>query len=99
MQPILKGTKTQTSRKGIPDPKIKVGARIHAAIWEPRIADLLITSIERKRLADFTELDAKREGGYTLEEFKKVWENLHGNWNENEVVCVIHFKLVDEGAK
>jgi ParB family chromosome partitioning protein len=99
MQPILKGTKTQTSRKGIPDPKIKIGARIHAAIWEPRVADLVITSIERKRLADFTELDAEREGGYTVEEFKKVWKNLHGNWNENEVVCVIHFKLADEGEK
>jgi ParB family chromosome partitioning protein len=93
MEPILKGTKTQTSRKGIPDPKVKVGARVHAAVWEPHVADLIITLIERKRLADFTELDAEREGGYTLEEFKKVWQNIHGEWNENEVVYVIHFSL------
>jgi ParB family chromosome partitioning protein len=93
MEPILKGTKTQTSRKGIPDPKVKVGARVHAAVWEPHVADLIITLIERKRLADFTELDAEREGGYTLEEFKKVWQSIHGEWNENEVVYVIHFSL------
>jgi ParB/RepB/Spo0J family partition protein len=99
MEPILKGTKTQTSRKGIPDPKIKVGARVHAAVWEPHVADLIITLIERKHLADFAELDAKREGGYTLEEFKKVWQNIHGEWNENEVVYVIHFRLAKEGEK
>jgi ParB family chromosome partitioning protein len=92
MNPILDGTKTQTSRKGIPDPKIKVGATINAAVWEPQFANLLITAIERKRLGDFTEEDAKREGGYTLKEFKEVWKNLHGEWKENEFVYVITFK-------
>jgi ParB/RepB/Spo0J family partition protein len=92
MNPILDGTKTQTSRKGLPDPKVKVGAIIHAAVWEPKFANLLITAIERKRLGDFTEEDAKREGGYTLEEFKKVWKNLHGEWKETEFVYVIKFK-------
>jgi len=92
MKPILEGIKVQTSRKGIPDPRVKVGAIVHAAIWEPHFADLRITSIERKRLGDFTEEDAKREGGYTLEEFKEVWKRLHGEWNENEIVYVIHFE-------
>ncbi|MEM2915398.1 MAG: ASCH domain-containing protein, partial [Candidatus Bathyarchaeia archaeon] len=93
VEPILKGIKTQTSRKGIPDPKIKVGAIVHASIWEPRFADLRIMNIERKKLGEFTEEDAKREGGYTLEEFKKVWINLHEEWNPDETVYVIHFKL------
>jgi ParB family chromosome partitioning protein len=92
MNPILNGTKTQTSRKGIPDPKIKVGATINAAVWEPQFANLLVTAIERKRLGDFTEEDSKREGGYTLKEFKEVWKNLHGEWKENEFVYVITFK-------
>ncbi|MCJ7634295.1 ParB/RepB/Spo0J family partition protein [Candidatus Bathyarchaeota archaeon] len=91
MDPILNGTKTQTSRKGIPDPKVRLGAKIHAAVWEPHFAELRITSIERKRLGDFTEEDARREGGYTLEHFKEVWKNLHGEWNENESVFVIQF--------
>jgi len=94
MEPILKGIKTQTSRKGIRDPKIKVGAIIHASVWEPHFAALRVTSIERKRLKDFDEGDAKREGGYTLEEFKKVWEDIHGEWNDDEFVYMIHFEKV-----
>jgi len=97
MDPILKGVKIQTSRKGIPDPKVRVGATIHAAVWEPNFADLTITSIERKRLGDFSEEDAKREGGYTLEQFKEVWKDIHGEWNENELVYVIHFKKQNGG--
>jgi hypothetical protein len=42
-------------------------------------------------LADFTEEDARKEGGYTLEQFREVWKNLHGEWNENEFVYVIQF--------
>jgi ParB/RepB/Spo0J family partition protein len=94
MRLILDGIKTQTSRTGIPDPKVKVGAIVHAAIWEPHSADLRITSIERKRLKYFDEEDAKREGGYTLEEFKKIWEEIHGEWDENQLVYVIRFEKV-----
>jgi ParB/RepB/Spo0J family partition protein len=99
MEPILKDQKIQTSRKGIPDPKIRVGAKIHAAIWEPHLADLTITSIKRKRLGDFTEEDAVREGGYTLEQFKDVWRSLHGNWDEDEFVYVIGFLRAKKGEK
>jgi len=100
MKPILNGIKIQTSRKGIPDSKIKVGAKIHAAVWEPHFTDLIITSIDRKRLGDFTEEDASLEGGYTLDQFKKVWKDLHGEWNANESVYVIRFQreLKDEST-
>ena len=94
MKPILDGIKVQTSRTGIRDPKVKVGAIVHASIWEPHFADLRITKIERKRLRYFDEEDAKKEGGYTLEEFKKVWKDIHGEWNEDQFVYVIHFEKV-----
>ena len=93
-EPLLDGTKTQTSRINVPDPKVKVGAIVHAAIWEPHIADLRVTSIERKKSRYFDEADAKREGGYTLEEFKKKWEETHGEWDENQLLYVIHFEKV-----
>jgi ParB/RepB/Spo0J family partition protein len=92
VQPILDGVKTQITKKSAPDPKIKTGAAVHAAVWEPHFADLHITSVERKRLKYFTEEDAKAEGGYTLEEFKKMWKEQHGEWNENELVYIIHFE-------
>ena len=91
-QPILDGTKTQISRSTPPDPKVKAGNVVYAAIWEPRFADLLITSVERKRLRYFSEEDAEREGGYTLEEFKKLWGKTYCEWDEDQLVYVIHFE-------
>ena len=93
-KPLLEGTKTQTSRTDLPDPKVKVGAIVHAVIWEPHVMELRITSIERKRLKYFDEEDAKREGGYTLEEFRKKWKETHGEWDENQLVYVIHLEKV-----
>ncbi|VVB61122.1 Nucleoid occlusion protein [uncultured archaeon] len=92
MKPILDGIKIQTSRKSL-DPKIREGAIIRANLWQPAFADLIVKKIEKKKLGDFTEEDAKREGGYTLEEFKEVWKNLHGNWDPNETVNTIIFKI------
>jgi ParB family chromosome partitioning protein len=89
---LLKGTKTQTSTIDAPDPKIKTGAVVHATIWEPHIADLRITSVERKKLRYFDEEDAKREGGCTLEEFKKRWRKTNREWDENQLAYVIHFE-------
>lgn len=88
---ILIGRKTQTSRKGI-YPNIKSGRIVRAAITH--FADLEILDVNRKKLSDFDENDAQREGGYTLEQFKDVWKKLHGAWNPNEMVSVIRFRLV-----
>jgi ParB family chromosome partitioning protein len=91
---LLKGIKTQTSRTSVPDPKIKAGAIVRAAIWEPHVADLRISSVERKRLKYFDEDDAKREGGYTLEQFKKLWKKTQGEWDDDQLVYVIHFEKI-----
>jgi len=95
VQPILGGVKTQITKKGVPD-SIKAGTVVHAAVWEPHFADLRIVSVERKRLKYFTEDDAKAEGGYTLEEFKKMWKSQYGEWNENELVYIIHFERIKQ---
>lgn len=90
---IVKKIKTQTARKS-KDPRLQKGAIVRAQVTH--YADLEITDVMRKKLGDFTEEDAKREGGYTLEEFKKIWENLHGNWNPEEYVYAIQFKFLKE---
>jgi ParB family chromosome partitioning protein len=94
-KPLLDGTKIQTCRIEAPDPKVKAGAMVHAVVWEPHIASLRITSVERKKLRYFDEEDAKREGGYTLEEFKRKWERMHGEWDSNKLIYVIHFEKVE----
>lgn len=87
---IVKGVKTQTSRKA-KDPRLQPGSIVRAQITH--FADLEIANVYRKKLEDFDDEDAMREGGYTLEEFKEIWKELHGNWNPNEHVYVIQFKL------
>jgi ParB family transcriptional regulator, chromosome partitioning protein len=91
-QKILQGKKTQTSRTTIPDPKMKIGATVHAVIQEPRFADLRIVSIERKRLRYFNEDDAKNEGYDMLGEFKQKWREVYEEWDESQLVYIIHFE-------
>jgi ParB family chromosome partitioning protein len=93
---ITSGIKTQTTRK-TKDPRLQPGAIVRAQVTH--YSDLEITGVLRKKLGDFTNEDAEREGGYTLEEFKKVWENLHGKWNPEEYVHVIQFKFLKEARK
>lgn len=88
---VLKNMKTQTSRKA-KDPKLQPGSIVRAQITH--FADLEITDVYRKKLGDFDEEDAKREGGYTLDQFREVWKALHGQWNPNESVYVIRYRLI-----
>lgn len=87
---IVKGIKTQTSRKA-KDTRLQPGTIVRAQVTH--FADLEIISINRKKLGDLNEEDAMREGGYTLEEFIQVWKELHGEWNRNESVYVIEFRV------
>lgn len=88
---ILDGIKTQTARKGV-DPKIKAGAMVQGLVTN--FAGLKVVDIARKKLGEFDEEDAKREGKYTLKEFKDVWKKIHGEWNPDESVYVIRFEVV-----
>lgn len=95
-EPMLKGVKVQTARTGLPK-GIKKGAIVYAHFTEPRAFKLKITDIYKKRLGDFDEEDAKREGGYTLEEFKEVWERLmEEKWNPDAKVFVIQFEVLGD---
>lgn len=87
---IIEGQKTQTSRKGF-QLNIHKGSIVRASVTY--FADLEVIDVYRKKLGEFGEDDARREGGYSLSEFKKVWTDLHGEWNPDESVNVIRFKL------
>ncbi|MEM2869100.1 MAG: ASCH domain-containing protein [Thermoplasmata archaeon] len=55
-------------------------------------AQLLITDVYRKRLADLTEEDAIADGSGSLEEFRRKWEAAYHRWNPFEIVRVIEFR-------
>lgn len=95
---IKMGDMTQTTRIER-DENIQEGTNIAATT---QFAYLKISTVERKRLADFTEEDAKAEGGYTLEEFRKRWMERYYVWNPNQTVWITKFKVdrpVDLGVE
>jgi ParB family chromosome partitioning protein len=91
---LVNGSKTQSTSLNAPDSKVKAGAIVRAVIWEPDVAKLRVASVERKKLRYFDTQDAEREGGYTLEEFKRRWHKLHGEWDEEQLVYITHFEKV-----
>ncbi len=95
MEPILNGAKTQLASRSPPSQKIKTGDTVQASVYVPRFADLRVVSIERKRLRYFDNEDAKREGFASLAEFKRVWKKKHGEWNDDELVHIIHFQKIE----
>ncbi|MBI3969269.1 MAG: ParB/RepB/Spo0J family partition protein [Chloroflexi bacterium] len=88
---VLSGSKTQATRRRV-DPNIREGSLIRGAV--SYFADLQVEGITRKRLKELTALDAEREGGYSLEEFKAYWTKQYGKWNPDEVVSLVRFKVV-----
>jgi ParB/RepB/Spo0J family partition protein len=87
---ILDGRKTQLTRRR-PEPDLQPGVVVRAAVTH--FADLEIVEVERKRLGDFTEEDAQAEGGYSLAEFRARWERQYGEWDPDEVVHLIRFRV------
>ena len=87
---VLEGAKTQATRRR-PDPQIQEGTLVRGAV--NHFADLEVTEIVRKRLGEFTEQDAQREGGYSLSEFREYWRRVNGEWNPDEVVYLIRFEV------
>jgi ParB family chromosome partitioning protein len=87
---ILEGTKTQSTRRR-PDPQIQKGTLVRGAV--SHFADLEVMGVERKRLGEMTEIDARREGGYTLAEFRDYWQRVNGEWDPDEIVYLIQFRV------
>jgi uncharacterized protein YqfB (UPF0267 family) len=87
---IKEKKKTQTSRTPYNN-LYEVGDVVDINLFEPRIDRIKVLSVVDKTLREFTDEDARLEGGYTLEEFKQVWIGIHGAWNNNDTVRVIRF--------
>jgi len=90
---ILEGKKTQTRRRHVRVLKLGRVYRIQRSWYEWTDIRIVITRAFQQRLGDITEEDAEKEGGYAIEEFRKTWEKINGNWDSAEVVWVYEFKV------
>lgn len=92
---IQQGIKTQT-RRIWKKPRCKTGS-IHKAKTEmfskEFFAELFIIDIHKEYLLDISEEDAKAEGGYTREEFFKIWNEINPKYpsSSNSKVYVVSF--------
>jgi len=94
---IKTGKKTMTRRLW-KKPHAKIGGiyPIQVTMFQPKTECPLIqaTAVYQQRLGDMTEKDAQKEGEYTLEEFKEVFEKVTKTvWDDNQVVWVVEFRI------
>jgi hypothetical protein len=95
VQPVLSGLKTQT-RRVWKKPRVKVG-RIYKAktklFSKDYFALLRVTGLRKERLGDLSPEDAQAEGGYSIEQFKRIWKEINGSWNPEQEVWVVEFEV------
>jgi len=96
---IMCGDKTETRRRG----KKWVMKKNHIypvhnaanGLFQKRedaICQIECTARWEERLRDLTEESACREGLYTIDDFLKVWKEIYGSINLNQVVRVYRFE-------
>lgn len=64
---------------------------------EPPFARIQISKVYTQRLGQMIAADAKKEGEYTLQEFKKAWIDVNPKigWNPSVEVSVVEFNLYE----
>lgn len=95
IEQIISGEKIETRRLWNTK-QVKVGNSYRASesIFTKREnspAYILVQDVYKEKLKDMSEENANAEGGYTLQEFKELWIDMHGEWNENQEVYVTRF--------
>jgi len=62
----------------------------------PTLAKIRITRRFQQRLGEIPMEDIQKEGFRSLEEFKREWTNIYGEWNPDQIVTVYEFRLIEE---
>lgn len=96
---IDNGTKTET-RRIWKRPHAKRGGEYRAKtkmMSKEYFMIIRATIVYQQRIGDMTEENARNEGGYTLEEYKKVWRDINGKWDDDLYVYVVEFTNVGKG--
>lgn len=57
-------------------------------------AKIMITYVRKEKLGCIGDEGIRREGCKSLEEFKLMWNDIYGTWDDNAEVFVIGFRVV-----
>lgn len=95
IQLLLDGEKTETRRRWDESQVIEGNSyRATTDLFTPRTdapAYITVESVYKEQLHEITDDDAEAEGGYTVEEFRQLWKEMHGEWNPEETIWVVEF--------
>ncbi len=94
---ILRNSKTAT-RRIWKRPMVKVGGIYKAKLKmlsKEYFAKIKVEALYRQALGEMDYVDALKEGYESLDDFKKVWIEINGNWDGDLVVDVIEFNVVN----
>lgn len=95
IEQIRTGEKTATrrdwERKQATEGNVYIASTEMFTSHEEADCYIRVTDIYQQPLGEMTERDAQLEGGYTLEEFRKVWREINGKWNPEQSVYVVEF--------
>jgi hypothetical protein len=104
----LNGTKWMTRRLW-DAPRLTVGksyravrSDVQGSMFTPRDeapAYIVVESIHEEPLGELTPEDADAEGGYTVEEFKDLWAEMHGEWNPDQMVYVVEYETFEDDPR
>jgi len=53
----------------------------------------------KQRLGDISPDEVRKEGFNTLDEFKKEWIEIYGEWNPDKDVWVVEFEAVKDKSE
>jgi hypothetical protein len=92
---IVDGEKTATRRRWDSSQVIEGNSyRACESLFTPREespAYIVVNDVYQEQLGEMTEQDAQKEGRYSLDEFRTLWKEMHGEWNPQETVWVVEF--------
>ena len=100
IEAIRDGVKTATRRDWAEGYHRPSEGDIRMAVTEMFTSDeecdcyLRVTDVYQEPLGEMNHEDARKEGGYGMDDFREAWEQINGEWEPDLVVDVVEFEYV-----
>ena len=93
---IIDGSKTATRRARRPNVKPGKTYRIRVNYKGSLDHQIRVTKLFQQRLGAMTEDDAWKEGLPFLKDYREVWVDIYGHWDNDRMVWVVEFTYAGE---